>query len=319
MRFHSLAVVAAMVFFANLGSVHAGVLVFNADVAMNFSALGAGTDQNPVNSIDFGSASLPGSARFAYNGSDTNSNGVLDAGDTARIVGHGLVDTFDGLGVSAGSFTAQLRNVDGTVDGFGRTIFDAGNYAAGTGLLDLYVDSAGFSVLDAATSSSGTLAATFRILSGAILPTVFPGTVSDNDPVSATRFTAELVYNNNGFLTTTSGQAFTPGGLNVFTSVATTDRVVLIGDQSLANINGDSIAGTKNFSGANPLLDIGAGFDPQTGAFVAPGTRPLDLVLSVTGDAAFAAVPEPASFLIVGGLCGLVTLQRRRKAARRLL
>tara|TARA_A100001391_G_scaffold83839_1_gene54916 strand:+ start:3346 stop:4305 length:960 start_codon:yes stop_codon:yes gene_type:complete len=314
MRYLNFAACAVLLSLTAAPALQGGVITFDANVALNFSNLGAGTDQNPVNALEFGSASLPGSARFAYNGTDVNGSGGLDAGDTARIVGHGLVDSFNGLGVANNSFFGQLRNVNGTVNSFGQTIFEAGDLAGGTGLLDFYVGVApGFDVRDAATSSNGgILAATFRITSGDIRPGFDPGvSVGNNAPISSTRFNAELVYNNSGFFSTTGGQAFAPGALNALMNFTTTDRVLTTGNQSLANINGASYGSNKNFSGNGSSLDIGSGFDPVTGTFTTP-PLPLDLVLSIDGNAAFAQVPEPTSVMIFGAM-GVAALVSRRR------
>lgn len=307
--------------------VQAGALTFDASVALNFSNLGAGTNQNPVTAIDFGSSSLPGTARFAYNGTDGAGQvgaavNNLSVGDTARVVGHGLIDTFDGLGVANKSFFAQLRNVDGTVVNLGAgvlgTSFNVGSLAGGTGLLDLYVKvAAGFSIDNAATSSNGILAATFAVVSGGISPSLLVGTVTNNANVSNTAFTATLVYNNSGFLSDTFGNAFTAGNLSVFTQVSTTDRVILAANQSLKNINGNQvIAVNKDYAGNGSPLNILAGFNPRTGTYNNTVTRPLDLILSVDGNGAFATVPEPASLAVFGLLSigALVAGRRNRKS-----
>lgn len=316
-------------------SVQAGALTFDASVALNFSNLGAGSDQNPVTAIDFGSSSLPGSARFAYNGTDgagqnnaAQGKGQLSIGDSARVVGHGLINTFDGQGVANNSFFAQLRNVDGTVVDLGLanggsasgvlgTIFNAGSLAGGTGLLDLYVKVApGFDITNAATSSNGILAATFAVVSGGITPSTLTGLVTNNATVSNTAFTATLVYNNSGFLSDTFGNAFTAGNLSVFTQVSTTDRVILAANQSLKNIHGTTVvAVNKDFAGNGSLLNIGSAFNPQTGTYNNTTLKPLDLVLSVDGNGAFATVPEPASLAVFGLLSvgALVAGRRTRK------
>lgn len=296
----------------------AGVLSFDASVALNFSALGAGTDQNPVTSIDFGSNSLPGSARFAFNGTDTVADGLFGAGDRARLVGHGLIDVSGFTGVAANSFTAQLRNANLTNAGGGLQVFDVGSLAGGTGLLDLYVKVApGFDIFDANTSDNGILAATFEITEGVIQPVGNGLPYQNNEGISSTNFIAKLVYNNNGFLSTTGGTAFLSGGLNVSTNIISTDRVVLGGDRSLKNINGANIGATANFSGNTSGLDIGANFNPIT--FTAgvqyTGPAPFDVVLSADANGAFGVVPEPASIAVFGllGVGALVAGRRARK------
>jgi hypothetical protein len=290
------------------GQASAG-LVFDDLVNVNLSNFG-GSDILGADSLEFGSSSLNNAkARFAFNGTDTNGDGFFTNGDVGRLVGHGQVTDIGGTSVTG--ISAVLRNVDTVLLG-AANVFAPGSLLGGTGLLDIYVNNGAFSLTDAGSSMTGTLVATFAITEGNSTVAVGNSPFVNNEKLSTTSFTAELVFNLNNFFTTAGGAPLV-NGLKLFTNIETTDRIVLVGNQSLKGIQGSNLGASRDYSGGS-ILNIGSGFAPPSGNNQNIATL-FDVVTSVDGNAAFAVVPEPTSMLIFAGIAGVgaVGMRRRKK------